>query len=104
MESEPDPRQEAFGVLLRFLSEETLIRAPLPPKKEEAEVLMMCGLPGCGKTFWVEKEVKANPNKHYCIMSINAILSKMSVSFLQWKFLNFKYFIQFPLPYHNIIH
>lgn len=80
MDTEADSRHSAFGSLLRFLPEEQLVRAPLPPGKDEAEVLMICGLPACGKTVWVEKEVKANPEKHYCIMSINAILSKMSVS------------------------
>jgi heterogeneous nuclear ribonucleoprotein U-like protein 1 len=42
-------------------------------------MLMMCGLPGCGKTTWVNKYVAANPEKLYNVLGTNSIIDKMKV-------------------------
>ncbi|XP_013416100.1 heterogeneous nuclear ribonucleoprotein U-like protein 1 isoform X1 [Lingula anatina] len=55
-------------------------RGALPPeKKEDCEVLMMCGLPGSGKTYWANKHVAEFPDKQYCILGTNNIIDKMKV-------------------------
>ena len=58
-----------------------LLRAPLaaPRDRRECEVLMMIGLPSCGKTTWLEKYVKEHPEKKYNILGTNDILVKMKV-------------------------
>ncbi|KAM9325447.1 heterogeneous nuclear ribonucleoprotein U-like protein 1 [Gastrophryne carolinensis] len=56
------------------------IRGTPPPKnKGECEILMMVGLPGCGKTTWAMKHSLANPEKKYNILGTNAIMEKMRV-------------------------
>ncbi|CAH1792332.1 unnamed protein product [Owenia fusiformis] len=59
---------------------EDRVRGPLPPtKKEECEMIMMCGLPGAGKTYWAEKHAAANPDKSYNILGTNSLINKMKV-------------------------
>ena len=40
----------------------------------------MVGLPGCGKTFWANKEAKEHPEKKYNILGTNSIIDKMKAS------------------------
>ena len=47
--------------------------------RNECEMIMMVGLPGCGKTTWVEKHVKENPEKHYNVISTQEMFKKMTV-------------------------
>ena len=56
------------------------MRGSLPPtKKEECEMIMMCGLPGCGKTYWATKHAQGNPEKKYTVLGTNNIIDKMKV-------------------------
>ena len=50
-----------------------------PRSKSECEVLMMCGLPSCGKTHWTDKQIKKHYEKRYNVLSINTVLEKMKV-------------------------
>lgn len=43
------------------------------------QVLMMVGLPGCGKTTWAEKNMTENSDKRFNIMGTNNIIEKMKV-------------------------
>ncbi|XP_014282216.1 heterogeneous nuclear ribonucleoprotein U-like protein 1 isoform X2 [Halyomorpha halys] len=50
-----------------------------PEKKSDCEMIMMCGLPGCGKTYWANKHCAANPDKLYNVLGTNALIDKMKV-------------------------
>ncbi|XP_034944568.1 heterogeneous nuclear ribonucleoprotein U-like protein 2 isoform X2 [Chelonus insularis] len=50
-----------------------------PDKREECEMLMMCGLPASGKTVWANKYASENPEKMYNILGTNALIDKMKV-------------------------
>ncbi|KAM3615318.1 uncharacterized protein V6R79_000114 [Siganus canaliculatus] len=50
-----------------------------PATKSECEILMMVGLPACGKTTWAVKHAETNPEKKYNILGTNAIMDKMKV-------------------------
>uniref|UniRef100_A0A671RNI0 Heterogeneous nuclear ribonucleoprotein U-like protein 1 n=1 Tax=Sinocyclocheilus anshuiensis TaxID=1608454 RepID=A0A671RNI0_9TELE len=50
-----------------------------PTNKSDFEVLMMVGLPACGKTTWATKHAKMNPEKKYNILGTNAIMENMKV-------------------------
>ena len=40
---------------------------------------MMCGLPGSGKTYFVEKYVEENPDKNYSVLGASALMQRMKV-------------------------
>ena len=44
------------------------------------QILMMVGLPACGKTTWATKHAQAHPDMKYNILGTNAIMDKMKVS------------------------
>ncbi|KAK7160070.1 hypothetical protein R3I93_007887 [Phoxinus phoxinus] len=50
-----------------------------PANKSDCEVLMMVGLPACGKTTWASKHAEMNPEKKFNILGTNAIMEKMKV-------------------------
>ena len=46
---------------------------------------MMVGLPGAGKSTWVEKHCAINTDKKYVVLSTNNIINQMKVCIKQWK-------------------
>lgn len=44
------------------------------------QVIMMVGLPGAGKTTWVEQYCRENVNKKYNVLGTNALIDKMKVN------------------------
>ncbi|KAK9881562.1 hypothetical protein WA026_016437 [Henosepilachna vigintioctopunctata] len=50
-----------------------------PGTREECEVLMMCGLPGSGKTHWVKEYLKSNADKKITVIGCSHLLDKMTV-------------------------
>ena len=66
--------------LIQHLPAQMLCLPPASPRdRHECEVLMMVGLPSCGKTTWLEKYVKEHPEKKYNILGTNDILVRMKV-------------------------
>ncbi|CAF4908315.1 unnamed protein product [Rotaria sp. Silwood1] len=60
--------------------EDDRIRGTLgPSSKEECEVIMMVGLPGAGKSFWVERHCAINTDKKYILLSTNNIIQQMKI-------------------------
>nr|XP_056708250.1 heterogeneous nuclear ribonucleoprotein U-like protein 2 isoform X1 [Euleptes europaea] len=65
-------------VFIHAVPVEDRVRTPLPPKTtEECEVLLMVGLPGCGKTQWAQKHTQENLDKRYNILGTDAVLFQM---------------------------
>ncbi|XP_012278100.1 heterogeneous nuclear ribonucleoprotein U-like protein 1 isoform X2 [Orussus abietinus] len=50
-----------------------------PEKKEDCEVIMMCGLPGSGKTTWATKYAQDHPQKRYNILGTGQLIDKMEI-------------------------
>lgn len=50
-----------------------------PEKREECEMIMMCGLPSAGKTVWATKYAEENRHKMYNILGTNSLIEKMKV-------------------------
>ncbi|XP_076242178.1 uncharacterized protein LOC143184084 [Calliopsis andreniformis] len=48
-----------------------------PEKKEDCEVIMMCGLPASGKTTWAIKHAAEHPQKMYNILGLNNLIDKI---------------------------
>ena len=44
------------------------------------QVVMMVGLPACGKTTWASKHAREFPQKRYTILGTNQIMDKMKAS------------------------
>ncbi|XP_063001714.1 heterogeneous nuclear ribonucleoprotein U-like protein 2 [Elgaria multicarinata webbii] len=65
-------------VFIHAVPVEDRVRTPLPPKTPgECEVLLMVGLPGCGKTHWAQKHTQENQDKRYTILGTDTVLSQM---------------------------
>ncbi|XP_045583162.2 heterogeneous nuclear ribonucleoprotein U-like protein 1 isoform X2 [Procambarus clarkii] len=60
--------------------EERVLGSQNPEKREDAEVIMMVGLPAAGKTTWVEQYCKENVEKKYNVLGTNSLIDKMKVN------------------------
>merc|ERR1719262_943663 len=45
----------------------------------DAEFVLMAGLPACGKTYWAQKHMEANPAKSYVLLGTNSVIDQMKV-------------------------
>ncbi|KAM4742898.1 heterogeneous nuclear ribonucleoprotein U-like protein 1 isoform 1-T2 [Anableps anableps] len=73
------PPQEGYTFLHDLPMEDKIRGTKGPANKSECEILMMVGLPACGKTTWAIKHAEENPDKKYNILGTNAIMDKMKV-------------------------
>jgi len=51
-----------------------------PEKRDDCEVIMMVGLPGCGKTTWATKHMEENFDKHFNLIGTSNLLDRMKVN------------------------
>uniref|UniRef100_A0A2M4BAJ7 Putative scaffold/matrix specific factor hnrnp-u/saf-a n=1 Tax=Anopheles marajoara TaxID=58244 RepID=A0A2M4BAJ7_9DIPT len=51
-----------------------------PSSRDCCELIMMIGLPGSGKTHWVNKYLVDNTETPYTVLSVNSLLENMKVS------------------------
>lgn len=56
-----------------------------PMSREQCEIIMMVGLPGCGKTVWANRYLKDHPEKKFNILGTNSIMDRMKVMGLMRK-------------------
>ena len=54
-------------------------------KREDCEMIMLMGLPGCGKTTWTEKHVSEHPEKRYNVIGTTRLEDRMNVSVFEQK-------------------
>ncbi|CAG2253425.1 E1BAP5 [Mytilus edulis] len=71
--------KEDFVFIDKVPLEERVKGIAPPEKKEECEIICMVGLPGAGKTYWVDKCVAENADKRYNVLGTNNIIDKMRV-------------------------
>ncbi|XP_046846335.1 heterogeneous nuclear ribonucleoprotein U-like protein 1 isoform X2 [Xenia sp. Carnegie-2017] len=76
---------QSFSFIQHLPREMLDTTSPPPRTAGECEVLMMVGLPSSGKTTWINKYVKDNPEKKYNILGTNDVLLKMKVMGLSRK-------------------
>ena len=48
-------------------------------------MIMLMGLPGCGKTTWTEKHVSEHPEKRYNVIGTTRLEDRMNVSVFEHK-------------------
>uniref|UniRef100_H3DNV8 Heteroous nuclear ribonucleoprotein U like 1 n=1 Tax=Tetraodon nigroviridis TaxID=99883 RepID=H3DNV8_TETNG len=73
------PPPEGYTYIHNLEMEDKIRGTKGPGTKSECEILMMVGLPACGKTTWAVKHAEENPEKKYNILGTNAIMDKMKV-------------------------
>uniref|UniRef100_A0A182QUT2 B30.2/SPRY domain-containing protein n=1 Tax=Anopheles farauti TaxID=69004 RepID=A0A182QUT2_9DIPT len=81
--AETAPFDESFKFLNHFLEEnQSSVAAGLkgPAARECCELIMMIGLPGCGKTTWVQNYLKENTESSFTLLSVDSLLDNMKVS------------------------
>ncbi|XP_059145117.1 putative uncharacterized protein DDB_G0282133 [Physella acuta] len=71
------PLPEGFEFIGKFPIAD-LVPGQVPPEiNRDCEVIMLIGLPGCGKTTWAVTQQQEHPEKRYCILGTDLIIEKM---------------------------
>ncbi|XP_076002586.1 heterogeneous nuclear ribonucleoprotein U-like protein 1 isoform X2 [Genypterus blacodes] len=73
------PPPEGYTYIHNLSMEDKIRGTKGPANKSECEILLMVGLPACGKTTWAIKHAESNPDMKYNILGTNAIMDKMKV-------------------------
>ncbi|KAJ0063737.1 hypothetical protein NL108_006676, partial [Boleophthalmus pectinirostris] len=73
------PPPEGYTYIDNINLEDKIRGTKGPDSKAECEILLMVGLPACGKTTWAMKHAEAFPEKKYNVLGTNAIMDKMKV-------------------------
>ncbi|CAF1130276.1 unnamed protein product [Rotaria sordida] len=66
-----------FRLINDYDEDERILGRLDPSSKQECEVIMMVGLPGAGKSYWVERHCAINTDKKYVVLSTNNIIYQM---------------------------
>merc|ERR1719343_1328550 len=75
---------DPLGSQVKFLEEaieDHVIVNPVehPETVKDCEFVMLAGLPACGKTYWAQKHMEANPTKNYLLLGTNSVIDQMKV-------------------------
>ncbi|XP_034244249.1 heterogeneous nuclear ribonucleoprotein U-like protein 1 isoform X2 [Thrips palmi] len=73
------PILDGFTLCGNVALEDRVAGPKRPEKKEDCEMIMMCGLPGSGKTYWANNHYAENPEKLLNILGTNNLIDKMKV-------------------------
>jgi len=79
------PLTNGFSMIGSIPKTELVTPPPGPKNASEAEVIVMVGLPGSGKSYWCEKFSQDNKAKKYYILGTNLIIDRMKVTNLNRK-------------------
>ena len=79
------PLAPRFSMLQNIPAAELVRGQEGPSSRQDAEIIMMVGLPASGKTFWAENYCKYHPEKRYYMLGTNNIIDKMRISGLTRK-------------------
>lgn len=79
------PAEDGYTWAAKVPLEQRISGPRRPERKEDCEMLMMCGLPGAGKTVWANQWTEENPDKCYNILGTNNLIDRMKVQGLPRK-------------------
>jgi len=79
------PLTVGFNMIQSLPADKVLPPSPSPRSAKEAEIIMMVGLPGSGKSYWCEQYAKDHLEKKFYILGTNNIIDRMKVSGLAKK-------------------
>jgi len=76
---------DAPGTKVKFYDEapdDVFVENPVthPVTQKEAEFVMMCGLPACGKSYWTRRHISANPLKNYVLLGVDSVIEQMRLN------------------------
>lgn len=74
------PPMEGYEWASKIPVESRVRGALTPATRADCQMIMMCGLPGAGKTTWANKFSVENPDRKFNILGTNAFLDKMKVN------------------------
>ncbi|XP_076359616.1 uncharacterized protein LOC143252002 isoform X7 [Tachypleus tridentatus] len=70
---------EDYTFISRVPIENRVRGSKRPERLQDCEMIMMCGLPACGKTTWALEYCIRHPEKKYNVLGTNNIIDKMRV-------------------------
>jgi len=76
------PPPEDYTFVAHVPLDQRVSGAKRPEKREDCEMIMMCGLPGSGKTVWANEYYAKHLDKKYNVLGTNNLIDKMKVRLL----------------------